>query len=226
MIKVNPIVLVVDDDRKIRTLLSKYLKNHNFIILEAQDAKEAIDIAKEVKIDLAIIDYMMPGKNGFELTTEFKQSYDFAIILLTAINESEKRIEGLESGADDYLAKPFEPRELVLRIEKILNRPIIKQVKQENLHYFGSFTFDISTYRLMKNDVVVSLTTTESRLISVFIENEGVILSREKLSQLAGGVNDRSIDVQIIRLRTKIESDPKNPYFVKSVRGKGYIFHS
>jgi two-component system phosphate regulon response regulator OmpR len=205
-------ILVVDDDTRIRELLWRYLQENGFFVSTAKDAQEAGEILADFCYDLVILDVMMPEENGISFTTRLRHSSAVPILMLTAMGETEDRIAGLESGADDYLPKPFEPRELLLRIERILNRT--RQVTRlvlpkAQIVAFGTMEFNCDNNRLSQNGTLIPLTSGEAKLLSVLVQNRGMVVARERLAELCGGVNERSIDVQIIRLRTKIEPDPK-----------------
>ncbi len=216
-------ILVVDDDTRIRDLLGKFLKDNGFFVSLAKDAGEAREKLKEFIFDLLVVDVMMPGETGIELTASLRKKMDVPILMLTAMGETEERITGLESGADDYLAKPFEPRELLLRIKSILQRT--KLVNTSDEIYFGELSYNVSKGALLKNDEPIALTSNEEKLLSALSARVGKTVRREDLSKLCGGINERSIDVQITRLRNKIEKDSKRPVYLKTVRGKGYVLH-
>ncbi|MFN7038729.1 MAG: response regulator [Alphaproteobacteria bacterium] len=220
-------LLIVDDDDRIRKLLRKYLKENGFLVSVAQDAAETINLVQEFIFDLIILDVMMPGKDGYTLASELKNQLTVPILMLTAMGEVESRIKGFEAGVDDYLVKPFEPRELLFRINNIISKTKIIQNKlNSNYVYFGNLKYDLANNRLTKDDITVNLTTAEAKLLSILISNKEKIISREKLAMLCSGINERSIDVQIIRLRNKIEVDPKKPYFLQTIRGEGYVFYT
>jgi two-component system phosphate regulon response regulator OmpR len=212
-------ILIVDDDNRIRQLLCKYLIENNFFALAVKNANEARSIMKSFIFDLMILDVMMPDETGFELTMSLRKISDIPIIMLTAMSEPQDRITGLELGADDYLTKPFEPKELVLRINKLINR---RAIGTHNVN-FGKLKFNLNNHLLTNDNQLIPLTSSESKLLSIFVENRGRILSREELAVLCGGVNERTIDVQIIRLRSKIEADAKRPLYLQTIRGEGYI---
>ena len=215
-------VLVVDDDRRIRTLLQKFLVESGFRVTAAGSAEEARDYLRGLEFDILVLDIMMPGEDGLSLTRSLRELSDVPILLLTARTETEDRIEGLEAGADDYLPKPFEPRELVLRISSILKRshqplPEVKaEIKMGPCHY----TLDRG--ELWREDKLIKLTTAEGTLLRFFAENPGQTFSRLDLCDRTGVGQERSIDVQITRLRRKIEADPKMPIYLQTVRGVGY----
>ncbi len=217
-------ILVVDDDTRIRDLLSKFLIEKGFFVSSASGAEEARQLMEKFTFDLIVMDVMMPGESGIELTEEIRKSSDIPILMLTAMGEVEDRISGLGAGADDYLPKPFEPRELVLRIENILRR--IKPFDKNKPLRFGKLVFDMEKNQLEKNGQNIPITEGEARLLKIFCNNINEIISREKLATLFGGVNERSIDVQVTRLRNKIEEQPSKPVYLKAIRGKGYVLYS
>ena len=216
-------ILVVDDDDRIRDLLCLYLKDNGYFVSSAIDTEQARDLLQEYVFDIIILDVMLPGQTGIEFTEEFRKLESTPIIILTAMGDSENRILGLEVGADDYLAKPFEPRELLLRIKKIIDRTSTADRGENKLLSFGGLQFDPKTEQLARGDEVIFLTSAETKLLAILAARCNNVVSREELASLFGGVNDRSIDVQVIRLRNKIESDPKKPIFLKTIRGEGYI---
>lgn len=218
-------ILVIDDDTRIRDLLKKYLKDKGFYVSIASNAKEAREKMKQYKFDLLVVDVMMPGETGIQLTKSLKLNIEIPILMLTAMGEVEDRIKGLECGADDYLAKPFEPRELLLRIQSLLKRSYQQQKILESVS-FGAYNFNTKTMILLKNGDEVSLTSTEGQLLSFFINNIDNIISREQIVAELSSVGERTVDVQIKRLRDKIESNSKQPRYLRTVRGKGYIFHN
>ncbi|MFT5540384.1 MAG: two-component system phosphate regulon response regulator OmpR [Alphaproteobacteria bacterium] len=216
-------VLVVDDDRRLRELLSRYLAENGFRVTTAENAADARARLKGLDFDLLIVDVMMPGESGLDLTAALRAKSAVPILMLTAMGEADDRIAGLESGADDYLAKPFEPRELVLRIRRILDRTR-KSITDSKTVTFGDCIFDIPSERLTRNSQTVHLTTTEASLLSSLARHAGETLSREELGRISGEVGtDRAIDVQVTRLRRKIEADPKLPRYICTVRGSGYV---
>jgi two-component system phosphate regulon response regulator OmpR len=219
-----PHLLVVDDDERLRGLLRRYLTDNGFRITLAADAAEARLKLKSLEYDLAIVDVMMPGENGFELTASLKAERRVPILLLTAMAEAENRIHGLEQGADDYLVKPFEPRELVLRIRNILARAASDGAGASTEVRFGGFRLDLKRGELMRGDEPVHLTAAERALLGALAQRAGAPVSRERLAeeaQFSGNV--RTVDVQITRLRRKIERDPKYPRYLQTVRGIGYV---
>ena len=215
-------ILIVDDDDKIRELLKRYLKNNNFFVSTAINAADAEEKLKIVKFDLAIIDIMMPGKDGLQLTKEIRETIDLPIILLTAKGESEDRIKGLEVGAEDYLPKPFEPKELLLRIKNIIkrikkNNSIITPIK------IGKANINLKKMEIHKDKKITKINVSEKTLLENMISSAGKIFSREEISKITHLTQERSIDVLVTRLRQKIEPDPKNPKYLQTVRGTGYV---
>jgi len=218
-------ILVVDDDERLRRLLQKFLTENGFLVSTASDAADARKKLELLEFDLLVLDLMMPGENGLEFAQSFKSENPTPILMLTAMGETETRIEGLEAGAEDYLTKPFEPRELVLRINNILKRIVRETSKdtQEKIK-MGTLSFDTIRHTLSRNGTPIHLTASEASLLVILAEQAGSILSREKLAQLSGiDGNDRTIDVQVTRLRRKIEEDPKLPRFLQTIRGQGYV---
>jgi len=215
-------ILIVDDDDKIRELLKQYLKINNFFVSTAINAADAEEKLKIVKFDLAIIDIMMPGKDGLQLTKEIRETTDLPIILLTAKGESEDRIKGLEVGAEDYLPKPFEPKELLLRIKNIIkrikkNNSIITPIK------IGKANINLKKMEIQKDKKITKINASEKTLLENMISSAGKIFSREEISKITHLTQERSIDVLVTRLRQKIEPDPKNPKYLQTVRGTGYV---
>jgi len=214
-------ILVVDDDDGIRDLVKQYLNENNYLVTTAfssEDAKKKIDT---IKFDLIVLDIMMPGKSGLEFTVENKDKLYTPIILLTAKGEAEERIHGLEVGADDYLTKPFEPKELILRIKNILNKTKSKNIKR--LIEFGSVKVDLSKNLIFKNKKEYKINNTEKTILELMINSPGKSFSRDEIGKIINLDKERSIDVIITRLRKKIEKDPKNPKFLQTLRGEGYV---
>ena len=214
-------ILVVDDDDGIRDLVKQYLNENNYLVTTAfssEDAKKKVDT---IKFDLIVLDIMMPGKSGLEFTMENKDKLYTPIILLTAKGETEERIHGLEVGADDYLAKPFEPKELILRIKNILNKTKSKNIKR--LIEFGSVKVDLSKNLIFKNKKEYKINNTEKTILELMINSPGKSFSRDEIGKIINLDKERSIDVIITRLRKKIEKDPKNPKFLQTLRGEGYV---
>ncbi len=221
-------ILVVDDDTRLRSLLQRFLRESDFFVSAAKDAVEARERLKDYQFDLLIVDIMMPHETGLEFLQKLRQESLVPVILLTAMGETADRIAGLEIGADDYLPKPFEPKELVLRIKNILKRaPKDNEAKKQVLD-LGLCTYDLDKKELLtKQKQIVHITPVEQLLLSVLGEKSGQVFSREKLAEILGaGQSPRSIDVQITRLRKKIEQDSKNPRYLQTVRGKGYMLLS
>ncbi len=215
-------LLVVDDDERLRDLLKAYLQEEGFHITVAQHAEAARKLMQSHQYDLIILDVMMPGVSGLEFAEELKKSAAPPILMLTALGDPQDRIKGLEQGVEDYLVKPFEPRELVLRIERILQRNAGKPMKSK-LVSFGDYVFDMEDSALLKNGEVVKLSSTERKIMRIFASNIGLGISREDLSAALNHISERSVDVHVTRLRKKIETDPKNPRHLQSMRGTGYV---
>ena len=214
-------ILVVDDDEGIRTLVQKYLSENNFLISTAENAEDASEKVKVIKFDLIVLDIMMPGKSGLEFIQEHKKKLDTPIILLTAKGESDERVEGLEIGADDYLPKPFEPKELILRIKNILEKTI--KTEQKRIIEFENVKINLNKLLIIKNNNEFKINNTEKTILEKMINNPGKIFSREDIGRMIDLNKERSIDVIITRLRKKIEIDPKNPKFLQTIRGEGYV---
>ena len=218
-------ILVVDDDNRIRLLLQRFLRDNEFYVSVAKDAASAREMLKEYRFDLLIVDIMMPEESGLEFLQTLRQESNVPVIMLTAMGETADRISGLECGADDYLPKPFEPKELVLRIKSILRRaPQTDKAAVEKLN-LGLCCYDMNKKELLsKQGAIIHITPVEQAMLSVLGQKSGQIFSREKLAEILGaGQSPRSIDVQITRLRKKIEKDSKNPRYLQTVRGKGYM---
>jgi two-component system phosphate regulon response regulator OmpR len=217
-----PHLLVVDDDRRIRELLTRFLMSEGYRVTTVESAAEARAKLEGLSFDLLILDVMMPGETGFEFAKSIRKTSNVPILMLTARDAAESRITGLESGADDYVAKPFEPRELSLRIASILKRvrPAIAP-PPESLR-FGEFVFHIGRAELRKGDTVVRLTDREREMLTVLAATPGETVPRMALAGNGGTVNERAVDVQVNRLRRKIERDPANPLIIQTVRGIGY----
>ena len=221
-------ILVVDDDTRLRSLLQRFLRESDFFVSAAKDADEARERLKEYQFDLLIVDIMMPHETGLEFLQKLRQESLVPVILLTAMGETADRIAGLEIGADDYLPKPFEPKELVLRIKNILKRAPKDSGNKKQVLDLGLCVYDLDKKELLtKQNQIVHITPVEQLLLSVLGEKSGQVFSREKLAEILGaGQSPRSIDVQITRLRKKIEQDSKNPRYLQTVRGKGYMLLS
>lgn len=218
-------ILVVDDDRRLRSLLQRYLQENGFAVSVAQDAENARLFLQQYQFDLLIVDVMMPNETGIEFLQKLRLENDVPAIVLTAMGETEDRILGLEAGADDYLPKPFEPKELVLRINSILRRVPKNDKSGLKVLSFGDYIFDLDKKECRhKVDGLVHMTPVETSILSILGQKNGQIFSREKLAEMLGaGQSPRSIDVQMTRLRKKIEKDSKNPRYLQTVRGKGYM---
>ena len=214
-------ILVVDDDDEIRFLVKKYLNENNFLVTTSDNAENASEKIKIIKFDLIVLDIMMPGKNGLEFIQDHKNKLDTPIILLTAKSETNERIEGLEVGADDYLPKPFEPKELILRIKNILNKT--KKTEQKRIIEFENIKIDLNKLLMSTNDKEFKINNTEKIILEKMINSPGKTFSREDIGRLIELDKERSIDVIITRLRKKIEIDPKNPKFLQTIRGAGYV---
>ena len=225
LISQQPHVLVVDDDRRLRSLLRDFLAENGFLVATADDAADARSKLRHLDFDALVLDVMMPGENGIELMHSLRAKGDVPILLLTAMGEVEDRIAGFEGGADDYLAKPFEPRELVLRLNAILRRARTSAMAGEVAIRFGEFSFDESRGELRRGEEIINLTSGEIGLLRVFSRHVGGAVSRDFLAAHMG-VSLRTVDVQIARLRRKIESDLSYPRYLLTVRGEGYVLRA
>ena len=214
-------ILLVDDDDGIRSLVKKYLNENNFLVTTSDSAETAAEKIMIIKFDLIILDIMMSGKSGLEFIQEHKKNLETPIILLTAKGEAKERIEGLEIGADDYLPKPFEPKELILRIKNIIDKTI--KTEQKRVIEFENVKIDLNKLLIIKNNKEFKINNTEKIILEKMINNPGKIFSREDIGRLINLDKERSIDVIITRLRKKIEIDPKNPKFLQTIRGSGYV---
>ena len=214
-------ILVVDDDDGIRSLVKKYLNENNFLVTTSNSAENAANKIAIIKFDLIVLDVMMPGKSGLEFIKENKERLDTPIILLTAKGETNDRVEGLEVGADDYLSKPFEPKELTLRIKNILNKT--KKNNQKRIIKFDNVKIDLNKLLIFKNQNEFKINNTEKIILEKMINEPGKTFSREDIGKLINLDKERSIDVIITRLRKKIEVDPKNPKYLQTLRGAGYV---
>lgn len=219
----NAHLLVIDDDERLRALLQRYLTGNGFRVSTAADAAEARTLMKSMAFDLLIVDVMMPGETGLEFTRSVRANSQVPILMLTARGEAEHRIEGLEHGADDYLPKPFEPRELTLRVSALLRRAAPPATSPHREVKMGEAVFDPERGELRRKGKPVRLTTSESALLKLFAANAGRPFSRTDLCTRLGVSLERSIDVQVTRLRRKIEEDPKLPLYIQTVRGVGYV---
>ena len=214
-------ILTVDDDDEIRSLVKKYLMENNFLVTTASSAEEALEKTLIIKFDLIILDIMMPGKSGLEFTIENKDKINTPIILLTAKGAANERVEGLEIGADDYLPKPFEPKELILRIKNILNKT--KKNDQRRIIEFDNVKIDLNKLMIIQNNKEFKINNTEKIILEKMINEPGKTFSREIIGKLINLDKERSVDVIITRLRKKIEMDPKNPKYLQTLRGAGYV---
>ena len=214
-------ILVVDDDEGIRLLVKKYLNENNYLVTTADTAENADQKIKLINFDLIILDIMMPGKSGLEFIKENKNKLETPVILLTAKGEAIERVEGLEIGADDYLPKPFEPRELILRIQNILNKT--KRNNQKRVVEFESVKIDLNKQLILKKNTEYKINNTEKIILEKMINNPVKVFSREDIGLLIDLDKERSIDVIITRLRKKIEVSPKNPKYLQTIRGSGYV---
>ena len=214
-------ILVVDDDDRIRSLLKEYLNENNFIVSTAENSEEAKKKLSYLKFDIVILDVMMPGQSGYELTEEVKKKIKVPIILLTAKGEVENRIKGLELGADDYISKPFEPKELLLRIKNI-----IKNTNKLNLdknYSVGQAKIDLNKMYINLRNSSKKINNTEKKVLIEMLSNPGKTYSRDEIGKISGITQERSIDVMITRLRQKLEINPKNPKYLQTIRGSGYV---
>ncbi len=222
-----PHVLVVDDDERIRSLVSRFLQENGFLPVTAKDAAEAREILKRFEFDVMVVDIMMPGESGLELTKYVRQAEHIPVLLLTALGETQDRITGLESGADDYLTKPFEPRELVLRLQTMLRRRPPK-TSGDKTFTIGRWTYNPELNALQDGEDIQRLTTVEGNLLRALAGRPGIIVGREELARLCDldDAGERTIDVQVTRLRRKLEEDSKLPRLLQTVRGKGYVLRA
>ena len=214
-------ILIVDDDNRIRNLLKEYLKENNYIVSTSENAENAKIKLTHFKFDLIVLDVMMPGQSGYDLTKELKKRMEIPIILLTAKGEVESRIKGLELGADDYISKPFEPKELLLRIKNIIskNNKIDLNIK----HFVGNAQIDLNKMNIKLAEKIKKINSSEKRVLIKMLENPGKTYTREEIGKISGISQERSIDVMITRLRQKIEINPKNPKYLQTIRGSGYV---
>ncbi|MEM6477850.1 MAG: response regulator [Pseudomonadota bacterium] len=229
MMDLDPHLLIVDDDERIRKLLQKYLMRHGFLVSAARDASHARRILSGLDFDLIVLDVMMPGEDGLAFTKALREERSTPILLLTAKAETDERIQGLSAGADDYLAKPFEPQELLLRINAILRR-VPKEEQSAALPkviHLGTLRYDLEKSEMWQGDARIRLTSTEVQLMRIFSARPGEPISRgelvEELGRDGGQSQERAVDVQITRLRRKVEADPKQPRYLQTVRGAGYM---
>ena len=213
-------ILIVDDDDRIRDLLKDFLTENKYIVSTAENAEEAKKKIEYLKFDILILDVMMPGQNGYDLTKEIKNKIKVPIILLTAKGEVENRIKGLELGADDYIAKPFEPKELLLRVKNIIK---YNKVDLKNKYLVGSAEIDLNKMSITLNKKEKKINNTEKKVLAEMLSNPGKTFSRNEIGKISQISQERSIDVMITRLRQKIEMNPKNPKYLQTIRGSGYV---
>ena len=221
MEKIKYHILVVDDDDRIRELVKEYLNDNGFIVSTGNSAEEGKTKLSYFKFDLIVLDVMMPGQNGFELTKEIKEKSDIPILLLTAKSEVENRIQGLELGADDYLGKPFEPKELLLRIKNIIKKN--KKIKFNKISKIGEAKIDLNKMSIQLKKRINKINNTEKKVLAEMLANPGKTYSRIQIGEISNIAQERSIDVMITRLRQKIEINPKNPKYLQTIRGSGYV---
>ena len=214
-------ILIVDDDDRIRDLVKEYLSQNDYLVSTAKDSNDAFNKTKIIKFDLIVLDIMMPGQTGLEFTQEYRNKIKTPILLLTAKGEPSERIEGLEVGADDYLTKPFEPKELILRINNILKKTQSLEIKR--VIEFGNIKVDLRKQFIYKNDLSIKINNTEKTILEKMINTPGKIYKREEIADLINLDKERSIDVIVTRLRKKIEESPKNPKYLQTIRGEGYV---
>ena len=214
-------ILVVDDDDRIRDLIKQYLEENNFLVTSAKDAFDAKRKLEILKFDILVLDIMMPGESGLSLTKEIKKKNSTPIILLTAKGEAQDRIKGLELGADDYLGKPFEPKELLLRIKNILYK--IQKPILANEIYIGNTMVNLKKLEIKTNNKIKKINPQEKKVLEKMLESPGKIFSRNDIGKIINILKERTIDVMITRLRQKIESNPKNPKYLQTIRGSGYV---
>ena len=214
-------ILVVDDDNRIRDLLKEYLNENNYIVSTSEDAENAKIKLAQFKYDLIVLDVMMPGQNGYELTKEIKKNIKVPIILLTARGEVENRIKGLELGADDYISKPFEPKELLLRIKNIIKKN--NKIDLNKKYFVGVAQIDLNKMNINLKEKIKKINSSEKNVLIEMLSNPGKTYSREEIGKISGITQERSIDVMITRLRQKIEVNPKNPKYLQTIRGSGYV---
>ena len=214
-------ILIVDDDNRIRDLLRDYLSDNNYIVSTAENALQAKEKLQFLKFDIIILDVMMPGQNGYELTEEVKKTINVPILLLTAKGEVENRIKGLELGADDYIGKPFEPKELLLRIKNILDKSAKIDLKSK--HNVGNAEIDLNKMTVNLSNKLKKINNSEKKVLVEMLANPGKTYSREEIGKISGISQERSIDVMITRLRQKLEINPKNPKYLQTIRGSGYV---
>ncbi len=217
-------LLVVDDDRRLRDLLKRFLLEQGYRVTVAADAEDGLARMNGMAFDLLVVDVMLPNQSGLDFVEQIRRTSQVPVLMLTALGDPAERIRGLEAGADDYLAKPFEPRELLLRIEAILRRSEQAQATGSREIRYGEFVFDPIRGLLTRNARPIALTSSEVALLRIFTSSPGLTISRAELAERTGTTEGRAIDVQVTRLRRKIEADPKNPRFLQTVWGEGYVF--
>jgi two-component system phosphate regulon response regulator OmpR len=221
-----PHVLIVDDDERIRDLLAQFLGSKGFRVTTAVDAEQARSCMRGLSFDIVIVDVMMPGEDGLSLARHLKSTADIPVLMLTALAEAEDRIKGLETGVDDYVPKPFEPRELLLRVNNVLKRAKATGAVGRDEVRMGPYSFVISRGELKRGEDTIKLTERERELLRMFAQRAGMPIQRHELIQGEATGSERAVDVQINRLRRKIETDPSNPVYLQTVRGKGYILYA
>ena len=214
-------ILIVDDDNRIRSLLKEYLIENNYLVSTSEDAENAKKKLSVFKFDLIVLDVMMPGQNGYDFTKEIKRKIKIPIILLTAKGETDDRVKGLELGADDYIGKPFEPKELLLRIKNLIKRNL--KIVLNKIHYVGNAQIDLNKMNILLDGKNKKINVSEKKVLIEMLTNPGKTYSREEIGKISGINQERSIDVMITRLRLKIEKNPKNPKFLQTIRGSGYV---
>ena len=214
-------ILIVDDDERIRNLLKAYLTENQYVVSTAEEAIQAKERLKIIKFDIIILDVMMPGQNGYDLTKEIRKDNKVPIILLTAKGEVENRIKGLELGADDYLGKPFEPKELLLRIKNILNKK--NKINLKSKYNIGEAEVDLNKMTIIFKNKIKKINNSEKNVLLEMLANPGTTFSRDEIGKISGINQERSIDVMITRLRQKLETNPKNPKYLQTIRGAGYV---
>ncbi len=214
-------ILIVDDDDRIRTLLKEYLTENNYLVSTSENAENAKKKLTFFKFDLIVLDVMMPGQNGYDLTKEIKKDMKIPIILLTAKGETEDRVKGLELGADDYIGKPFEPKELLLRVKNLIKRN--SKIDLNKIHFVGDAKINLNKMNIIMKEKNKKINNSEKKVLIEMLTNPGKTFSREEIGKISGINQERSIDVMITRLRSKIEKNPKNPKFLQTIRGSGYV---
>ncbi|PCJ29589.1 MAG: DNA-binding response regulator [Rickettsiales bacterium] len=222
----KPHILIVDDDSRILKLLKKFLSQNDFLVSTTISASGGLELLSNFTYDLIILDVMMPEITGLDFASKIKNAGNtIPIVMLTALSEPEHRIKGLEAGASDYVTKPFEPRELVLRINNLINARTQYEKEKQSVR-FGNNNYDLTTKELTQNNQTIKLSSSEQQLLDILLESSNETISRTELSEKIGVLNSRSVDVQIVRLRNKIETDPKNPKFLKTIRNQGYVLYT